>query len=240
MSRAFALATITPSGNRVVETVTQAICRDLPDVALQFTRIPVHGDTGGVTAYDEARMKDAATLLSHALPDVILWNGTKGGSLGFDVDRDLCALITDTTGIAAATSALALLDALARLRARRIALVTPYDAAYQAKCIAGFAKKGIETVCERHSGLIDNFAYGEVPAADILAMTRAAIAENRPEAVVYFCTNFAGAPLAAEIEAETGVPVLDSTAVGIWGAMGAGGYPASRVMGWGRIFAMQP
>lgn len=238
MTTPFALATITPSGNRVVERVVQAMLRDLPDASAHFTRIPVVGDTGGVAGYDMPRMRDAATLLSHAQPDVISWNGTKGGALGFDVDNALCSEMSAATGLPSSTSALAILDALALLKARTIALVTPYDAAYQAKCIAAFASKGIATVSERGSGLLDNFSYGLVPGSEIAAMTRAAIRETLPDAVVYFCTNFGGAEVAAEIEAEFGVPVLDSTALGVWGALRASGRNTLPLAHWGRIFAL--
>lgn len=239
MVRPVALATITPSGNRIVEQVTQAICGGRPGLSTHFTRIPVHGDTGGITGYEMPRMLDAATLLSHARPDVISWNGTKGGALGFEVDRALCAEITAATGIVATTAALAILDALDRLKARRIALVTPYDDAYQTKCIAAFAARGFTCVAERHAGLIDNFSYGEIPAPEIAAMTRAALAEAPADAVIYFCTNFGGAPVAAEIEAEYDVTVLDSTALGVWGALSAAGYDTAGIEGWGRVFQLR-
>ena len=239
MPRDFALATITPSGNRVVEQVTIALASGVPGMSTQFTRIPVYGDASSATGYNWDRMVDAATLLSHADPDVLLWNGSKGGALGFDVDHELCTRMTAATGLPAVTSALAILDALDRLQARRIALVTPYDTAYQAKCIAGFASRGIETACERHSGLTDNFSYGRIPADEIAAMTRAALRDAQADAVVYFCTNFAGAPVAPVIEGEFGVPVLDSTALGIWGAMRAVGFDSNQVRGWGRIFTLE-
>jgi maleate isomerase len=238
MTKPFALGTLTPSGNRVVERTVHAMLRDLPGASAHFTRIPVVGDTAGIAAYDMPRMLDAATLLSHALPDVLCWNGTKGGALGFDVDHALVAGMTAATGIPAVTSALAILEALALLNAKNIALVTPYDAAYQARCIAGFAAKGITTVSERGSGLIDNFSYGLVLAEEIAGMTRAAIRAARPEAVVYFCTNFAGAEVAPALEAEFGLPVLDSTALGIWGALRAAGRSTAPLTSWGRIFAL--
>ncbi len=182
-------------------------------------------------------MIDAATLLSHALPDAISWNGTKGGALGFDVDRALVAEITKATSIPASTSALALLDALEVLSAKRVALITPYDDAYQAKCVMGFSGQGIQTVSERHSGLVDNFSYGLVPAEEIAAMTRAAVAETRPDAVVFFCTNFFGAEIAPALELELDLPVLDSTALGVWGALRAAGRDPIVLARWGRIFA---
>jgi maleate isomerase len=234
----FVLGTITPSGNRTVERVVQAMLADLPGASAHFTRIPVVGDTGGIAGYDMPRMLDAATLLSHALPDVLSWNGTKGGVLGFDVDRELVAAITRATGLACSTSALAFLDALKALSARRIALVTPYDDAYQTKCIKAFARQGFETVSERHSGLVDNFSYGLVSAGDIVAMTRAAVAEVKPDAVIYFCTNFLGAEIAPVMERELGLPVLDSTALGVWGAMRAVGRKPSDLARWGRVFTL--
>lgn len=231
-----AIGTITPSGNRIVEAVVQAMGRDMPEVATLFSRIPVVGDTGGASDYAWERMLDAATLLSHARPDVISWNGTKGGALGFDIDRRLTARITDATGIPASTSALSILDALGALGARSISLVTPYDGAYQARCVAAFASQGFACVSERHSGLIDNLSYASVTASDIAGMTRAAIAEARPDAVVFFCTNFAGAFPAPALEAETGVPVLDSTALGVWGALRTMGAPLAPLRRWGAVF----
>jgi maleate isomerase len=236
MRRHFALATITPSANRVVEDVTQAICRDLQDVSVHFTRIPVHGDTTAAAGYDWERMSDAAVLLSHAMPDCICWNGTKGGALGFDADRELCSRLGATTRLPVVTSALAILELLQVLRAERIALVTPYDAAYQAKCIMGFAAQGIACVSERHSDLIDNLTYASVREDEIAAMTRAAAAEGSPKAVVFFCTNFNGARIGAALEQEIGLPVLDSTAVGVWAALKTAGYDTSRVRGWGGLF----
>lgn len=238
MSANFALATITPSGNRVFERVVQAMMADIAGGSAHFTRIPVVGDTGGIAAYDMERMRDAAVLLSHMKPQALSWNGTKGGSLGFDVDHKLCAEMTGATGLPASTSALAILDALGCLSARRIALVTPYDQAYQAKCIAGFAAKGIVTVAERHSGLTDNLSYCTVSEREIAAMTRAALAEAKADAVVYFCTNFDGAGVVAPLEVELGIPVLDSTALGVWGALRSAGRATADLTGWGRVFAL--
>jgi maleate isomerase len=218
--------------------VTQAMLHGVPGASTHFTRIPVHGDTGGATGYDWDRMIDAATLLGHAKPDVICWNGSKGGTQGFDIDHELCARIETATGVRATTAALSVLDALGRLGATRIALVTPYDESYQAKCIAGFAGKGIVTVSERHSGLVDNFSYGDVAPETIAAMTRAACAESRPDAVVFFCTNFDGAAVGPELEIELDIPVLDSTVIGVWGAARAAGFDPGLLARWGRAFAL--
>ncbi len=205
MAESFALGTITPSGNRTVERVVQAMLADLPGarpISRAFQSWAIRAASQATTCR-ACLMPRPCSL--HALPDVISWNGTKGGALGFEVDRELTAEVTRATGLPASTSALAFLDALKALSARRIALVTPYDDAYQAKCIKAFAGQGFETVSERHSGLLDNFSYGRVPPENIAAMTRAAVGEVRPDAVIYFCTNFFGAEIAPVLEAELGV-----------------------------------
>lgn len=216
-----------------------AMCRDVPGMTAHFSRIPVVGDTGSAADYAWERMLDAATLLSHAKPDAISWNGTKGGVLGFDIDRQLTARICETTGVPASTSALAVLDALHIINARRIALITPYDTAYQRKCIDAFSAKGFACVAERHSGLTDNFAYGGVAKDDIIAMTRAAVAEARPDVVIFFCTNFMGAEVAPDLEDELGLTVLDSTALGVWGALRSAGCSTLPLARWGRIFRVR-
>lgn len=242
MTAEIALGTIVPSGNRTVERVTQAICADLAGVVPLFTRIPVFGDTSPDKApagpYDWPMMLKAAELLSHAAPGAICWNGSKGGDYGFDIDERLCADIAAATGIPAVTAALATLDLLRRLSVTRIALVTPYTPAGQARSIASFAAKGFDIVGERHAGLSDNLSYGAVPPEEIAAMAGAAATEGDPEAIVIFCTNFNGAPAVAEIEAETGLPVVDSTAAGVWAALRAAGFDTGAVRGWGRIFAL--
>ncbi len=139
-------------------------------------------------------------------------------------------------GIPATTSALALLDALETLSARRIALITPYDDAYQAKCVKGFSGQGLQTVSERHSGLVDNFLRPGAARGNRGHDTRCG-RRDEPDAVVFFCTNFFGADIAPALEQELDLPVLDSTALGVWGALRSAGRDPTVLARWGRIFA---
>jgi len=93
------IGTITPSGNIVVERMTTAILTDFTVVSGHFSRIEVVGSTDAYKDdYDWDGMMRAADLLSHADPDVICWNGSKGGSIGLHADRSLCERITAATG----------------------------------------------------------------------------------------------------------------------------------------------
>lgn len=235
-----AIGVITPSGNLVVERVVTAVLRELPTVSAHFSRIPVAGSRDPFPdGYDIASMLTAARLLADAKPASIQWNGSKGGAIGFAHDRDLKARIEDATGIPATTSSLALVEALERLGAERVALVTPYADAYQQKLVMRLAGEGIACVSESHLGLTDNLSYASVAPARIVAQARDAVLATRPDAVLTWCTNYAAALVAAEIEAELDLPVLDATLLPVWGAcrmMGVNGYPAS--CRWGRLFAL--
>lgn len=181
----------------------------------------------------------AARLLSHARCQVIAWNGTSAGWLGFDRDEALCAAITRETGAAACTSVLAINELFGRLGVRRIGLVTPYVADVQQAIAANYARAGIEVVAERHLGLQDNFSFSEVDAATLTRLCRevaAGGAAAKPQALVILCTNLRGAALAPALEAELGIPVIDSISAVVWKSLRLAGIDTRRVTRWGRLF----
>ncbi len=69
------------------------------------------------------------------------------------------------------------------------------------------------------------------------ALVREAAAA-RPDAIAIHCTNFRGAHAVPALEAETGIPVLDSVAVALWGALRAAGVETARLARWGRLFGL--
>lgn len=233
------LGTITPSGNTVVERVTVAVLRDFPEVSPHFSRTPVHGDRDPFPdGYDLDGMLGAARLLSHARPDVIVWNGSKGGSIDFGVDHDLRRRIAAETGIRATTSTLALDEVLKSTGVNRYGLVSPYGTAYQQKTIASFERAGYRCAAEAHSDLKDNLSFASVPADAIAGMVRE-VARSRPDAIVAWCTNFPAAPVVPALEEELGIPIYDSTLLPIWKALRLCDVDTRRGRRWGRLFDLR-
>ena len=232
------IGTITPSGNTVVERITLGIARDLPEVSMHFSRTPVFGSSDpSPDAYAAEGFLAAARLLAHAAPQVLVWNGSKGAGIGFEHDRALTKTIETETGIRTTTSILGLAQLLQAKGFRRLGIVTPYSTASQNKTLDCLAKEGFECVAEAHSGLSDNLSYASVPPEQIAVMARV-VAKGRPQAVICLCTNFPAAVMAAPLEAELGVPVYDSTALGVWHALrlcGVDTRPAAPL--WGSLFA---
>jgi maleate isomerase len=232
------IGTITPSGNTVVERVTLGIVRELPEVSVHFSRTPVFGSSDpSPDGYATEGLLAAARLLAHAAPDILLWNGSKGAGIGFEHDRALVDSIQAETGIRATTSILGLVDLLAARDIRHLGVVTPYSSASQQKTLDCLAREGFECVAEAHAGLSDNLSYASVPAEQIAGMARQ-VAKARPQAIVCLCTNFPAAIMTAPLEAELGLPVYDSTALGVWHALrlcGADTRAAAPL--WGSLFA---
>jgi maleate isomerase len=233
------IGTITPSGNIVVERMTAAILADFPMVSGHFSRIEVVGSTDAhKDDYDWDGMMRAANLLSHADPDVICWNGSKGGSIGLDVDRCLCARITAAVSKPATTSSLAILEAFAATGVRRFGLVTPYASGYAGRIPLHFQAQGYACTAQAHAGRSDNLSYCTIADADIAAMVRTVAAEG-PDAIILYCTNFPGAHLVAEMEAATGIPIYDSVSACVWKCLRLVGEPTSPGGRWGSLFTDQ-
>ncbi len=230
------IGTITPSGNVVVERMTTAILAEFPAVSGHFSRIEVVGSTDAYQDdYDWDGMMRAAELLSHAAPDVICWNGSKGGSIGIGADRRLCERITAATGTPATTSSLAILEAFAVTGVHRFGLVTPYETGYAGRIPPHFLAEGYACVSEAHAGRSDNLAYCTIADADIAAMVRG-VAGGRPDAIILYCTNFPGAHLVAELEAQTGIAVYDSVSACVAKCLRLIGEPVSPGGRWGSLF----
>ncbi len=240
------LGMLTPSSNTTLEPVTSAMLAGLPEASAHFGRFKVTEialSAGALAQFDNREILAAAELLSHARCSVIGWNGTSSGWLGFDSDRGLCEAIEGTTGAKACTSVLALNEILQLSGVKRLGLVSPYTEDVQSAIVRNYASEGIDCVAERHLGLRDNFSFSDVDADTIRTMVREVMSgpeAERPQAVAIFCTNLRGAPLAAELEAELGVPVYDTIATVVWKALRLAGIDTSRVVGWGSVFALKP
>jgi maleate isomerase len=70
-------------------------------------------------------------------------------------------------------------------------------------------------------------------------MIRAVAAEGA-DAIVILCTNLDGAALAATLERELDIAVLDSVAVTLWRSLGLAGGDVRTLAQWGRIFQTMP
>jgi maleate isomerase len=239
MSQQKRIGVLTPSSNTALEPLTSAMVAGVPGVSAHFSRFRVTEISMGDKSqnqFDERTILDAAQLLADAKVDVICWSGTSASWLGFDRDRALCERITELTGIPATTSVLALNELLAAQGARTLGLVSPYVEDVQRRIVANYVALDIECVAERHLDLTVNFSFAEVAPDTLRTMIRE-VAQRKPDAITVMCTNLHGAPLAAEMERELGIPVYDSVATVVWKALKLAGVDPRAVQSWGGLFA---
>ena len=239
MTRPVRLGMLTPSSNTVLEPVTAAMLAGIPEASAHFSRFKVTEialSAGALGQFDDGEILRAAELLAHAKVDVIAWNGTSASWLGFDRDEVLCERIRAATGIPACTSVLAFRD-LFRLRGiGRVGLVTPYRSDVQTRIQEVWGAQGFVCAAERHLGLQDNFSFAEVSEETVANLVREVVREGC-EAAAIVCTNMRGAGVAQALEAELGVPVIDSIATTVWAGLKVAGLDPARVKGWGSIFS---
>ncbi len=206
---------IVPSSNTVAEPATTALMPIDGSVTLHVARLRVlaiRADAVSQAQFDLRPLLDSAALLADACCDLILWNGTAASWLGFERDMQLVGAIRAATGTRATTALLAMNARLALLRARRIALVTPYIAPIEACIIENYRQSGIRVTSALRADLVENTAFAKIAPHTLADMVRR-VAQDDVEAVVILCTNVAGAPLVTGLTRELGIPVLDSVRV---------------------------
>jgi len=239
MTKRVLLGMLTPSSNTALEPITTAMVSGLPEVSAHFSRFKVTEialSDSALAQFDDSEILRAAELLAHAKVDVIGWNGTSSGWLGFDADVRLCERITAATGIPATTSMLALNEILAKTRVTKLGYVTPYLDDVQARIVDNYRKRGIACQGDRHLGLRDNFSFSEVPPPQLAAMTLE-VAKQKPDAIAIICTNLRATPLVAGLERQTGIPIYDTIATVVWKCLKFTSVDTARVTGWGSLFA---
>ncbi|MDP3884292.1 aspartate/glutamate racemase family protein [Hydrogenophaga sp.] len=241
MSRPIRIGVLTPSSNTALEPLTSALAAAVPNCSAHFSRFTVTEialSDRALGQFDDSKILAAAELLADAKVDVIAWSGTSSGWLGFEADQRLVERIRERTGIAATTAVLALNELMALRNIQRLALVSPYTADVQQRIIDNYAARGIEVVAERHLDIRVNHDFALVEPERLRALM-GEVAASQPQAITTFCTNLHSAPLAAGIEAEFDIPLLDTVSTTVWGALRAIGVDPSNVRGWGRLFAWQ-
>jgi maleate isomerase len=185
--------------------------------------------------FDEATILEASRLVADARVDVIAWNGTSSGWLGFEADVALCRRIEQETGVRCCTSVLALNEIMEKAGRQCFGLVTPCLDNVHSAIVASCARSGFDCVAERHLGHSVNFSFSEVEPEQIRQMARA-LAKARSQCLTTFCTNRRAAQLEPALEADLGIPVSDTVSTAVWKALRLCGIDTRRVLVSGSSF----
>jgi maleate isomerase len=150
-------------------------------------------------------------------PDVVLYLCTSGSFVrGLAGERRIRAVMRAAGAPAAVTTSGALLDALAHLGVREVAVASPYVADVAARLDAFLHEAGIRVLAHRGLGLSDHI--WQVSRRTVRDLVLAADHDAAP-AVFVSCTNLPTFDLVAELEDALGKPVLTANQVSLWAAL---------------------
>jgi maleate isomerase len=230
---------LTPSSNTILEPVCSRMLIDVPEVTCHYSRFEVTKislEQDALKQFDFEPMLRAAELLAHAEVDVIAWNGTSGGWLGLDVDRELCDLITKRTGIPATTSMLAQMEAFAEHNVKTLHLVTPYIPEINTLLAKQYLEHGgIEVVNIEGCAQTVNRSFSQVEHERIESMIQA-VAASPADGLSIVCTNFPAVNKVEYYEQTYNQTMYDTIAVLVWQCLKMVDVDPKKVKGWGKIF----
>ena len=185
-------------------------------LALYATRIAGYGvegvpGTAAMRAMGGAVPREALALLAPVQPDVILYGCTSATlTLGPAGDREFAARLAEAAGCPAITTSGAVIAALARLGAGRVALVTPYDASLGEATAEFLAAAGHEVVtAARPDAAPDAAGQGALSPEEIVELV-ARCDMRRADALVMACTDMRAVECIGTVEMMTGKPAVTS------------------------------
>lgn len=182
------------------------------------------------------RLAEAAALLAPVAPLSAVYYSCTSATVTLGAEAVAAALAEALPETPVVTPPQAALTALTALRARRVALLTPYLIETTEPFVGWFSAHGLDIVRAACLGIEDDRDMARLDARTIAA---AAAAADHPEAEALFvsCTALPALDAVEAIEARLGKPVVTSNQAAIWRLLGHAGAP---VAGPGRLFALAP
>lgn len=226
---------VVPSSNVTVETEMPALLQRHPDATFSFhsTRMRMARVSPEQLAAMNAQRERCVLEIADASPDVILYACLVAlMAVGPGEHQRVEGLVAEqlATGGSEAkvrSSAGALVEGLAALGARRIALVTPYMRPLAEKVVAYLEAEGLEVADWRALEVEDNHAVGCIPGEQVMAAARSLDLTGVDALVISACVQMPSLDLVEPAERELGVPVLSAATAGAYSILRAAGLPVA-------------
>ena len=213
---------IIPSSNRMVE---QEMVSYFPDnVVAHINRLRMTGPNRKLLSELLPDVERACAALVDAKCEVVAFHCTANSmSEGNGGERELLKALQRAGAPAVATTSTAVMNALKALKARRIALITPYSQHTTIEETHFLTDNGVTTVHAEGCGLAGSDTYCSTPE-EFWSERAFALPHRDFDALFLSCANIRCMGIIDEIEARIGRPVITSNQVVVWDAL--------RLIGW--------
>jgi maleate isomerase len=216
---------VVPSSNVTVETEVPALLARHPDARFSFhsSRMRMHRVSPEELRAMNAQRERCVDELADARVDALLYAClvalmAQGPGEHRRVEEAVRAQLPDTPVL---SSAGALVDGLAALGARRIALVTPYVRPLAQQVVDYLEAEGFEVVDWAALEVGDNAEVGCIPGERVMAAARDLDRRGADALVISACVQMPSLDLVAPAEAEFALPVLSAATAGAYALLRA-------------------
>lgn len=209
----------------------------IPGVGLHVARL--HNDAEITPASLRAlgpRIAPATALVLPGLALDVVAFGCTSASMTLGEDAVFAEIRKERPGIRCTTPVTAAFAAFAALGARRIGVLTPYSAAVNATVRVYLEEHGVHVAAFATFDKQDDREAARIDPRSIAAGVRALARATTLDAVFVSCTSLRLAEIAAEVEAEAGLPVTSSDHALAWHCLRLAGVNDA-VPGAGRLFS---
>lgn len=190
-------------------------------VAIGVTRIPLENATPESLARLNDYIEEAAKLIATAEPDIIVLTCTSGSFIkGLGYDKAIIKKIEKTTNIAGLTTSTAVLDALTKMKVKKVAVATPYIDEVNELEKLFLEDNGFDVVS------IEGLQLGrtnprDMPNVEPETMYQLAKKVYRPgcDGVFISCAGLGIISIIESLEKDLGKPVITSNQATFWDAL---------------------
>jgi maleate isomerase len=188
-------------------------------VAVLTTRIPLKGISVEELTKMNSYVDEAASLLAGAEVDVIVFGCTAGSLLkGPGYDQEIIKRLEGRTGIKVTTTSTGVLEALAVLNVKKVAVATPYaDEVNQAEK-AFLEGSGFQVVSIIGPMLSEPRLVPQIPSGEMYKLAREADTGDA-DTMFISCTGLHVLNIIEILEKDLGKPVITSNQVTLWAAL---------------------
>jgi maleate isomerase len=224
---------LVPSGNSVAEPEIRAM---LPkEVSTLVTRLALRGSSPTELMRMLDQLEEACALLADARVDCIVFHCTAVSTFAPELAGNIRERIQSASGIRCFTTADAIVEALRRLNAKTVSLLTPYIDAIHQREAAFLEANGFTVKGSVNLGINTNAEMARLSPDRILDWASRHV-DAGADACLISCTAIRSAPVIAALEKASGLPVLTSNQSMAWYLLRSSGIDAGG-SDYGRVFS---